>query len=241
MSDMNLSHTRIRGQDYDGASNMSGAFNGLKTLIMNDTKFTYFVHCFAHQLQLALLLFVAKTHTKVNSFFHAVSNLLNIIGASYKRRDKLRDKQATKVVVSLAEGELESGKGQNQELGIKRPCDTRWGSHYATLFNITIIYSSICEVSNLHHYQDDVFYAVIDMQLQKLSYPFNEVNTRLLHSMACLCPSESFKAFNLEKLTEMATFYPKEYPTVNDLQLLELELQDYIKDVRGDENFNHLK
>ena len=37
------SPTRIRGQGYDGASNMSGAFNGMKTLIMNETKHVYFI------------------------------------------------------------------------------------------------------------------------------------------------------------------------------------------------------
>ena len=59
ISKLNLSTTSIRGQGYDGASNMSGAFNGLKTLVMNETKSAYFVHCFSHQLQLALV-FVAK-------------------------------------------------------------------------------------------------------------------------------------------------------------------------------------
>ncbi|XP_052621037.1 uncharacterized protein LOC128126906 [Lactuca sativa] len=44
LSKRNLSPSRIRGQDYDGASNMSGAFNGLKTLIMNETKSAHFVH-----------------------------------------------------------------------------------------------------------------------------------------------------------------------------------------------------
>ncbi|CAI9278088.1 unnamed protein product [Lactuca saligna] len=145
LSKWNLSNTSIRGQGYDGASNMSGAFNGLKTLIMNEAKFAYFIHCFAHQLQLALV-FVAKNHTKVNDFFDAVSRLLNIIGSSYKRRDNLRIKQANKVMEALVKGELESGTGLNQEVGIKRPSDTRWGSHFSSLLNIKNIYSSICEV-----------------------------------------------------------------------------------------------
>ena len=48
LSKWNLSPTGIRRQGYDGASNVSGAFNGLKTLIMNETKFANFIHCFAH-------------------------------------------------------------------------------------------------------------------------------------------------------------------------------------------------
>ncbi|KAI3513615.1 hypothetical protein L1887_20951 [Cichorium endivia] len=97
------------------------------------------------------------------------------------------------------------------------------------------------QVNNLHHYQVDVFKAVIDMQLQELNHRFNEVNTNLLLCIACLCPSESFKAFDLDKIMEMATLYQEEFPTEYDLRVLEVELGNYIKDVREDERFNHLK
>jgi len=43
-----LSLSRIRGQGYDGASNMKGAVNGLKKLIMDESPSAYYVHCFAH-------------------------------------------------------------------------------------------------------------------------------------------------------------------------------------------------
>ncbi|KAJ1699279.1 hypothetical protein LUZ63_007791 [Rhynchospora breviuscula] len=46
-----LSFSRLRGQGYDGASNMRGEFNGLKALILNENSSAYYVHCFAHQLQ----------------------------------------------------------------------------------------------------------------------------------------------------------------------------------------------
>ena len=45
-----LSLSRLRGQGYDGASNMRGEFNGLKTLIMKENEYAYYVHCFSHQL-----------------------------------------------------------------------------------------------------------------------------------------------------------------------------------------------
>jgi hypothetical protein len=38
-----------------GASNMRGEINGLKSLILKENKCTFYVHCFAHQLQLALV------------------------------------------------------------------------------------------------------------------------------------------------------------------------------------------
>ncbi|KAL5577490.1 hypothetical protein UlMin_019189 [Ulmus minor] len=99
----------------------------------------FFVHCFAHQLQLALM-GVAKKHGLI------VSNVVNIVGASSKRRDILREKQALKVIEALKSGELSSGKGLNQEIGIKRPCDTRWGTHFGTLVSFITMFSSIVDV-----------------------------------------------------------------------------------------------
>ncbi|KAH1097979.1 hypothetical protein J1N35_014900, partial [Gossypium stocksii] len=40
----------IRSQGYDGASNMPGEFNGLQALILNDCRYAYYVHYFAHRL-----------------------------------------------------------------------------------------------------------------------------------------------------------------------------------------------
>ena len=50
-----LSIEDIRGQGYDGASNMRGEWNGLKALILNECPYAYYIHCMAHQLQLALV------------------------------------------------------------------------------------------------------------------------------------------------------------------------------------------
>nr|KAJ0201114.1 hypothetical protein LSAT_V11C600299190 [Lactuca sativa] len=126
MNECGLSPHMIRGKCYDGASNMRGAFNGLETLIMKEVESAHFIHWFAHQLQLALV-FVVKNHSDINDFFELISRLLNMIGSSYKR-------------------DIQSGIGLNQEVSIKRPGDTRLGSHYGSLVNIKRIYSSICEV-----------------------------------------------------------------------------------------------
>ncbi|CAN1294723.1 Zinc finger MYM-type protein 1 [Linum perenne] len=55
LSKYNLQIEKMRGQGYDGASNMSGQFNGLKALFLRDCPYAYFVHCFAHKLQLTLV------------------------------------------------------------------------------------------------------------------------------------------------------------------------------------------
>ena len=50
-----LSTCRLRGQGYDGASNMSSEFNGLQALILKENESAHYIHCFAHQLQLILV------------------------------------------------------------------------------------------------------------------------------------------------------------------------------------------
>ncbi|XP_066351353.1 uncharacterized protein [Miscanthus floridulus] len=140
-----LSMTQIRGQGYDGASNMKGDIKGLKTLIMKESPSAYYIHCFAHQLQLVLVA-IAKGNTNCKTFFDQVSTFLNIVGVSCKRHGMLRNARLENVKKSLQCGELESGSGLNQEMGLPRPGDTRWGSHYKTICSIITMYSSIHDV-----------------------------------------------------------------------------------------------
>lgn len=64
-----LSISRIRGQGYDGASNMRGEFNGLKSLILRENESAYYIHCFAHQLQLTLVA-IAKNDIHAGTLFN---------------------------------------------------------------------------------------------------------------------------------------------------------------------------
>ncbi|CAN1169885.1 Zinc finger MYM-type protein 1 [Linum perenne] len=330
-----------------------GELNGLKTLILEESPSAYYIHCFAHRLQLALVA-VAQNHDDVNVFFFIVGTVTNLVGASCKRQDIIRETQASKIEEAIALGELENGRGLNQEIGIKRPCDTRWGSHFATLVNLETLFSTLVhtlrnlegdrkataqasvvliqledfefafmlklmihvlaitnelsialqnkdqdivnaihlvkvskrrlqdmrdngwevlfqeavefcseqsiEVPNindiyvrrgkskrinervtcLHHFQAEVFYTVIDMQLQEINNRFDEVNCQLLLSMACLSPRDSFKAFDKDKLMQLATFYPNEFPP-NAMKFLGHHLNSYICDLPSDDRFKDLK
>ena len=50
-----------------------------------------------------------------------------IVGVSCKRTDQLRDVQATRVRQAIGSGEIETGRGLNQERTLRRPGDTRSG------------------------------------------------------------------------------------------------------------------
>ena len=48
LSHNNLNIQNIRGQGYDGASNIQGEWNGLQALILKDCPYAYYIHCLAH-------------------------------------------------------------------------------------------------------------------------------------------------------------------------------------------------
>ncbi|KAG2567586.1 zinc finger MYM-type protein 1-like isoform X1 [Panicum virgatum] len=141
----NLSWSMVRGQGYDGASNMKGHVNGLKKLIMDECPSAFYVHCFAHQLQLSLVA-VAKENPDCIWFFDQVRFLLNLIGNSCKKAQMLREAQAQRILEALEFDDIQTGKGLNQEMGLGRPGDTRWGSHYKTVMHLLSLYPSIRKV-----------------------------------------------------------------------------------------------
>ncbi|XP_074306654.1 uncharacterized protein LOC141641910 [Silene latifolia] len=111
-----LTLSSVRGQGYDGA-----------------------------QLRLTLVA-IAKKNADCSVLFYSLANLLNVITHSCKRKDILREKQAENVLKALQKGELVSGTGLNQEKGLSRPGDTRWGSHFKTILHVFDLFPSILEV-----------------------------------------------------------------------------------------------
>ncbi|XP_002439156.2 zinc finger MYM-type protein 1 [Sorghum bicolor] len=136
---------QVRGQGYDGASNMRGEFNGLRALIMRENRSAYYVHCFAHQLQLVIVA-VAKKNDDISDFFDMISLLLNVAGASCKREDMIRQSQQERVKKAIGSGQISTGTGLNQEQSLQRPGDTRWCSHYKTLKSLNSLFPSVIEV-----------------------------------------------------------------------------------------------
>ncbi|XP_034924224.1 uncharacterized protein [Populus alba] len=114
LSHHNLDVQNIRGQGYDGATNMRGEWNGLQALFINDCPYTYYVHCLAHQLQLALIA-AAREISDVHTFFQNLIFIINIVSASCKHNDELRAFQAATIEHLVDIGEIETSKGVNQK------------------------------------------------------------------------------------------------------------------------------
>ncbi|XP_008244301.1 PREDICTED: zinc finger MYM-type protein 1-like [Prunus mume] len=135
----------MRGQGYDGASNIRGSWNGLQALFLQDYPYAYYVHCFAHPLQLALN-GATKDVKVVWRFFSMLTNIVNFVSASAKRHNELNLIRKAELKKLLDSGELETGRGLNQGRSLKRAGATRWGSHFAS---ITRLMSSFKETKIL--------------------------------------------------------------------------------------------
>ena len=92
-----------------------------------------------------MLLLLKITLTLLN-FFYVVSNLVTVVGGSYKRRNALRDAQFAKIKEDLENGVHRSGQGLNQETNLKCPGDTHWGSYYGTILNLILMFFAVVDV-----------------------------------------------------------------------------------------------
>lgn len=59
--------------------------------------------------------------------------------------DEFRESQKEKLQEALDMGELEMGRGLNQELGLIKASDIRWGSHYKSFRNFISNFASIVD------------------------------------------------------------------------------------------------
>lgn len=79
----------IRGQGYDGCSTMSGQYTGVQARVREVSNCAYFVHCFAHRLNLVIVDTCSKNRF-VRNFFGVVESLYVFIEGSTKRHAKFK-------------------------------------------------------------------------------------------------------------------------------------------------------
>ncbi|XP_073151973.1 uncharacterized protein [Henckelia pumila] len=133
----------MRGQGYDGASNMRGEWNGLQALFLRECPYAYYVHCFAHRLQLSLVA-AAKEVSDVWLFFSKLTSIVNFLTGSSKRHCQLQSIREDEIVDLILLGELGTGSGFNQACALQRPGSTRWSSHYTSVGRVIELFHSIC-------------------------------------------------------------------------------------------------
>ncbi|XP_057739680.1 uncharacterized protein LOC130956683 [Arachis stenosperma] len=124
LSHHNLNIQNVRGQGYDGASNMRGEWKGL---------------------QLALVA-AAKEVVDVHAFFQSLSNIINVVCSSCKCNDELRSAYATEISHLVATNQIETGRGANQIGTLKRSGDTRWISHFNSICSLLRMFGATTSV-----------------------------------------------------------------------------------------------
>ncbi|XP_042388013.1 zinc finger MYM-type protein 1-like [Zingiber officinale] len=230
---------KLRDQGYDGASNMRGACNGLQALFLRDCPYAYYVHCFAHRLQLTLVS-VAKDVSVIWEFFSHLDNIVNIVTFSTKRIAELHTAQRNEIEHMLAIGERDSGSGANQIGNLQRARATRWSSHYDSVKSLIGMYAATCKVFEvLSDYSPNgrakaevrgIYKNMISF-LMELNTRFNESSVEFLSLSTTLDPKYSFDSINSDDICKLAKkFYPEDF-TNQDIVALEYELVHYKLDV----------
>ncbi|XP_073066009.1 uncharacterized protein [Primulina eburnea] len=138
----NLLIENLRGQGYDGASNMRGEWNGLQALFLKDSSHAYYIHCFAHRLQLALVAVSKEVHD-VWRFFSTLTSAINFVGSSAKRHFQLKSIRKDEINDLIESGEIDTGTGANQDCSLIQAGATRWSSHFNSVRRFIGLFGSV--------------------------------------------------------------------------------------------------
>lgn len=130
---MNIPISNVRGQCYDGASNMKGARNGVAKLIMDEEPRALYTHCYGHSINLAVNDAI-KMCRPVESALETTHEITKLIKYSPRREGVFR--------------ELKSAHDLNNDLhspGIRLLCPTRWTVRASALSSIIDNYETLLE------------------------------------------------------------------------------------------------
>ena len=105
--------SNIRGQGYDDARNKRGEWNSLQALFMKDCHYVYYVHRFAHWLQLASVTTSGEV-TSIHQFSEKLAFVVNVVGSSTKRLDELQAAQSKEITNLLRDWGIVIGKGKTK-------------------------------------------------------------------------------------------------------------------------------
>ncbi|KAJ9557363.1 hypothetical protein OSB04_011977 [Centaurea solstitialis] len=218
-----LSISNLRGQGYDGDSNMQGELGGLKTLILNENPSAYYVHCFAHQLQLTLVA-VAKKNLKIASLFFLLSNVVNVVGVHASVVTVFENNKLTKLsrhlvlvksqVVEASIKNLPSSK-RVTHIGdhIMELCIAKEGARYCNAMNLV----GLCK-KQLQNLRDNGWDSLLDHV--PLFCEKHDIDVCQMEEMFLLPGRSRRKA---PHITNSHYYRVELFYAVIDLQLMELE------------------
>ncbi|XP_059658418.1 uncharacterized protein LOC132304705 [Cornus florida] len=248
-----LSISRLRGQGYDGASNMRVGGSCKRCDILREKQASIVTEALnngelssGQGLNQNTSLKRASdtrwgshydTLISVTIMFSAIVTVLETLAEDGSSGKKALQRKDQDIVVAMSLVKL-------SKVQLQRMRESGWDSLLNEVSSFCVKHDiaipNMDDTSNLHHYRVDLFYSIIDMQLQELTSRFSEMSSELLLCVACLCPDDSFCAFEKQKLIRLAQFYPKEFSS-HALMRLSDQLENYIADMRSNCEFEGLK
>ena len=121
---LGISVNKCRGQGYDGASTMSGAYSGVQKRISDRAPNAVYVHCAAHNLNLVLNDACQKI-PEIRAYYDTVQRIYVFFSESINRW-KLLENHLSKPT-------------------LKRLCPTRWASRYDAIKSLRFRYKEVMQ------------------------------------------------------------------------------------------------
>ncbi|CAN1244928.1 hypothetical protein LINGRAPRIM_LOCUS2861 [Linum grandiflorum] len=94
LSSHKFSIQNLRGQGYDGASNMRGEWKGLQALFLKEFLHAYYIHCMAHRFTFILLLMkniMGRTDMLCQTFQQKRLDIVNAMGMVEQTKNMLNE------------------------------------------------------------------------------------------------------------------------------------------------------
>ncbi|XP_045822721.1 zinc finger MYM-type protein 1-like [Trifolium pratense] len=143
LSRHNLDVSNIRGQGYDGISDIREEWNDLRTLFFNECPYAYHIHGFAHKLELALV--GASTQvTPVQLFFSNLIYIVKFFCTCRKPNDESLAAELYKIAHLLDNDELGFGEVEDELCLYPRVGDARSMSYFSAICNLIMMYDAAC-------------------------------------------------------------------------------------------------
>jgi hypothetical protein len=130
----NLPVLQLRGQAYDGAANMSGAYSGCQALLKQHCSIALYVHCGAHCVNLVMEN-VACSVAAVRDAIQCVHDVGTM------------SSQSTKFKNLFASVSFETG---NAAKTLRPLCPTRWAVRVAGIETVLLQYTAVIEALEQH-------------------------------------------------------------------------------------------
>ncbi|XP_051222110.1 uncharacterized protein [Lolium perenne] len=239
----------LRGQGYDGASNMRGEFNGLQALFLRECPYAYYVHFYAHRLQLALV-GASKEVVPVAQFFQKLLFIVNTVDSSAKRHDEIHDAQLDELARLLAIDEIETGQASDGSAGsIRADGDTAF--IYLSSFEFILV---LCLMQEILEITEDLGQALQKksqdiVNAMRLVFSTKIWRKLIFYAVVVLVANLivslrsiifEWKSFKADDICEMVKkYYPSDF-TQQEIYGLEQQLKHFVVDASNDKELKNI-